>query len=70
MREMHVVDVAPHARATPDAGGMHIMLVGLKQPLKEGQTFALTLTFAKAGKVNVKVPVAKIGAMHPETWLR
>jgi len=36
-----------------DPGGMHIMLVGLKQPLKEGQTFPLTLTFRKAGKVDV-----------------
>jgi hypothetical protein len=65
MREMQVVDVAPHARATFDPGGMHIMLVGLKQPLKEGQTFPLTLNFAKAGKIEVTVPVAKIGAMRP-----
>jgi hypothetical protein len=62
---MQVVDVAPHARATFDPGGMHIMLVGLKQPLKEGQTFPLTLNFAKAGKIEVTVPVAKIGAMRP-----
>lgn len=65
MREMQVVDVAPHARATFAPGGMHIMLVGLKQPLKEGQTLSLTLIFAKAGKVDVTVPVAKVGAMRP-----
>jgi copper(I)-binding protein len=65
MREVRAVDVAPHARTAFDPGGMHIMLVGLKQPLKEGQTFPLALTFAKAGKVDVTVPVAKIGAMQP-----
>lgn len=65
MRELDVVDLAAHGRVTFDPGGMHVMLVGLKQPLKEGQTFPLTLTFAKAGKVDVTVPVAKIGAMRP-----
>jgi len=64
MREMDTVEVAPGARVTFSPGGMHIMVVGLKQPLKEGQTFPLTLTFEKAGKVDVTVPVAKVGAMR------
>jgi copper(I)-binding protein len=64
MREMQAVVVAPGARVTFSPGGMHIMVVGLKQPLKEGQTFQLSLTFEKAGKVDVTVPVAKVGAMH------
>jgi copper(I)-binding protein len=50
MREMRVVELAPRSRITFDPGGRHIMLVGLKQPLKEGQTFSLTLTFEKAGE--------------------
>jgi copper(I)-binding protein len=64
MREMRAVEVAPGARVTFSPGGMHIMVVGLKQPLKEGQTFPLSLTFEKAGKVDVTVPVAKVGAMQ------
>src|SRR5712691_7625176 len=64
MREMHDVAVAPGARVTFSPGGMHVMLVGLKQPLKEGQTFPLSLTFEKAGKVDVTVSVAKVGAMQ------
>jgi copper(I)-binding protein len=39
------------------------MLVGLKQPLREGQSFSLTLKFEKAGKIDVVVPIEKIGAM-------
>jgi copper(I)-binding protein len=69
MREMHAIDLSPRARVTFDPGGMHIMLVGLKQALKEGQTFPLTLTFAKAGKVDVTIPVAKIGGSLA-TWVR
>jgi copper(I)-binding protein len=64
MREMRTVEVAPGAVVSFNPGGMHIMVVGLKQPLKEGQTFPLTLTFEKAGKEEVSVPVAKIGAMQ------
>jgi copper(I)-binding protein len=66
MREMHAVEVAPGAKVTFSPGGMHIMMVGLKQPLKEGQSFPLTLTFEKAGKMDVTVPVAKVGASHDE----
>jgi copper(I)-binding protein len=50
MPEMHTVDLGPHTRDTFDPGGMHIMLVELKQTLKEGQTFPLALTFARRAK--------------------
>jgi copper(I)-binding protein len=39
------------------------MLVGLKQPLKAGDSFPLTLTFEKAGKLDVTVTVEKSAAM-------
>ncbi|HJV06019.1 MAG TPA: copper chaperone PCu(A)C [Chromobacteriaceae bacterium] len=38
-------------------GGLHIMLMGLKQPLKAGDHFPLTLKFEKAGSVTVDVQV-------------
>jgi copper(I)-binding protein len=64
MREMRTVDVRPGAKVTFIPGGTHIMIVGLKEPLKEGQSFPMTMTFEKAGKIDVMVPVAKVGAMH------
>ena len=64
MREMRAVEVPPGGKVTFSPGGMHIMVVGLKQPLKEGQTFPLSLTFEKAGKVDVTVTTAKVGAMQ------
>ncbi len=41
-----------------EPGGYHIMLIGLKQPLAKGQSFPLTLSFEKAGDVEVAVSVA------------
>lgn len=38
-------------------GGDHIMLLGLTRPLKDGDSFDLTLTFARGGAVTVRVPV-------------
>ena len=38
-------------------GGKHVMLMGLTQPLENGATVPLTLTFEKAGDVVVEVPV-------------
>jgi copper(I)-binding protein len=48
-------------------GGYHIMLMGLKQPLKVGDRFALTLTFEHAPEMTVDVSVEKAGAMTPPT---
>ncbi|MDB5393822.1 MAG: hypothetical protein JWM91_1328 [Rhodospirillales bacterium] len=41
-------------------GGLHVMLMGLKQQLKPGDTFPLTLDFAKAGAITVTVAVQSI----------
>lgn len=45
-------------------GGKHIMLTGLKQQLKEGEKFTMTLQFAKAGAISVEVMVHAPGAKH------
>jgi periplasmic copper chaperone A len=38
-------------------GALHLMLVGLKAPLKDGDKFPLKLKFEKAGEVTVTVNV-------------
>ena len=43
----------------------HIMLMGLKEPLVEYGTFHLTLTFEKAGSIEVEVQVEEAGAAEP-----
>ena len=43
-------------------GGYHIMFFDLKGPLKEGETFDVTLEFAEAGRVVLPVMVMAKGA--------
>ena len=63
MRPVSAVDLKPGASVTLKPGGMHLMLMDMKQPLKEGARFPLSLTFAKAGIVEADVKVRKVGAM-------
>jgi periplasmic copper chaperone A len=47
-------------------GSYHIMFVGIKQPVKPGDTIHAVFTFSKAGKVDVAFPAAASpGAMAP-----
>jgi copper(I)-binding protein len=46
---------------TLSPGGYHLMLTGLKQPLKSGESFPVTLTFAHAAPVTVQVHVQSMG---------
>ncbi|HVO14088.1 MAG TPA: copper chaperone PCu(A)C [Alphaproteobacteria bacterium] len=62
MRPVDAIEVTPGSPTVLKPGGLHIMLLGLKAPLKEGDKVALTLTFEKAGKVDVSVPVQKNAA--------
>jgi periplasmic copper chaperone A len=63
MRSLDSIEIKAGGRTELKPGGTHLMLTGLKAPLKEGQTIALTLTFEKAGAIAVTVPVGKVGAM-------
>jgi len=56
--------IPPGGSVALKPGGYHVMLIGLKKPLKTGDSFALTLQFQKAGSVSITVPVEAIGASH------
>lgn len=62
MRAVDNIPVPAHGQIALEPGGYHIMLIGLKQALKEGTSFPLTLTFEKAGTVTLSVPVQKAGS--------
>jgi periplasmic copper chaperone A len=57
MRRVTFIEIAGGGSTKLVPGGYHIMLLGLKQPLKAGETFKLTLTFEKAGTIDVDVAV-------------
>lgn len=46
-------------------GGFHVMFMDLKKPLKEGTTVTVTLTFEKAGSVQVPLMVGAPNAKAP-----
>lgn len=65
MRRVEAFEVAPGAPTVLQPGGNHIMLIGLKRPLVEGETFPVTLTFRDAGEIEVQATVGSAAARSP-----
>jgi len=61
MKMMHVgrIVIPAGGEAALKPGSFHIMFMGLHGPIKEGDTFPLTLTFERNGEVEVIVPATK-----------
>jgi len=59
------LEIKPGQTVELQSGSFHVMLIGLKQPLLQGQQVKGTLQFEKAGKVNVEFAVVAIGASGP-----
>jgi copper(I)-binding protein len=58
MRAVPAIDIPAGGRVELKPGGLHIMLINLKAPLKAGDTVPLKLRFEKAGEVEVRVAIA------------
>ncbi len=65
MRPVNAIEVAPGSPTALAPGGLHVMLLGLKQPLVKGKSFPLTLVFEKAGPTVVQVDVQGAGETAP-----
>jgi copper(I)-binding protein len=65
MREVKSLAIPARERFTLRAGGAHLMLVDLAQPLKKGDRFSMTLRFELAGELNVELEVQELGSRHP-----
>ncbi|HEX5599524.1 MAG TPA: copper chaperone PCu(A)C [Hyphomicrobiaceae bacterium] len=65
MRRVESIEVPAGETVTLGPGGYHVMLMGLKQPLKAGEELELTLVFEKAGEINVTASIEPIGARGP-----
>jgi periplasmic copper chaperone A len=63
MRPVGPLAIEPGQLAVLKPGADHVMLMGLKRPLKEGESFPIILTVEKGGDVQVTVTVARAGAM-------
>ena len=63
MRSVEAIAIKGAQTVTLKPGGLHVMLLDLKGPLKQGETVAITLTFEKAGELRIEAPILAIGAM-------
>ncbi len=59
------IDLAAGETVSFAPGGLHVMMMGLHQPLREGASITLTLTFEQAGKIEIQVPVLAPASMGP-----
>lgn len=57
MRQVETIDVTPSEPVTLEPGGLHVMLMGLKEEMEAGATLPLTLTFEQAGDVTLELPI-------------
>ena len=57
MKALDGLDIPAGGRAELAPGGAHLMIMGLKAPVKAGAMVNMTLTFAKAGRVTVPFKV-------------
>lgn len=57
MRPVQAVDVPANGEVMLQPGGLHVMLIGLREQLQPDSEFPLTLTFERAGTVTVEVAV-------------
>jgi copper(I)-binding protein len=73
MREVKSIELPAGKRVNLGEGGYHLMLIGLKAPLKAGESVPLTLNIKVANKKTVKVktkaevkPMVETKAAPPE----
>jgi copper(I)-binding protein len=59
------LEIEPGKTVKLAPGGYHLMLMDLKNPLKQGEKVPLELQFEKAGKVAVSLDVQGVGAQAP-----
>jgi periplasmic copper chaperone A len=60
------VEIAPGATVALAPGHLHLMMMGLKVPFKQGEKVPVTLVFEKAGSIDVELAVMAMGASAPQ----
>ena len=66
MRQIDAVELPAGRKVELKPGGLHVMFMGISQPLKLGTKVPVTLRFEKAGEVKVEFEVTQqpAGAVH------
>jgi len=67
MREVEKgLEIPAGGSVTLAPGSLHLMMMGLKGPLKQDTRVPVTLVFEKAGPIDVELTVEAIGAQSPQ----
>ena len=66
MRQLDKVDLPAGQKVELKPGGLHVMFIGLKQPLTVGSKVPVTLRFERAGEVKIEMAVMSRPAPTPE----
>ena len=61
MRQVKDITVPAGGAVELKPGGLHLMFMNIKAPLTAGESVPVKLKFAKAGEVEVKMPVNAMG---------
>jgi len=61
MRQVKYIALQAGGAVELKPGGLHLMFMNVKAPLTAGETVPVKLKFAKAGEVEVKMPVNAMG---------
>lgn len=60
MRQVEQIDIPAKGRVELKPGGLHIMLIGLKQDMKVGENAPITLTFEDGSTTMTNAPIQEI----------
>jgi copper(I)-binding protein len=64
MRKIDEIGIAAGATTVLQPGGLHIMLLGLRQELVPDATVSVDLTFADGSRKSLVAPVKSVDGMH------
>jgi periplasmic copper chaperone A len=59
MRQIDAIELPAARKVELKPGGLHVMFIGITQPLKLGSKVPVTLRFEKAGEIKVEFEVAQ-----------
>ena len=63
MRRVPHIHIPRHSKTVLKPGRYHIMFIGLKTAIKEGDMVTVNLSFEKSGKILLHIPIKKSGDM-------
>ncbi|WP_301583877.1 copper chaperone PCu(A)C [Halomonas alkaliantarctica] len=64
MRQVEAIEIPAQGKVTLAPGGLHLMLIGLSQPVNTGGSVSLNLFFDNGDGIEVVAPIRSVMPMH------